>query len=170
LKVIIILGLPGSGKSFLASKLAERISALYVSSDQIRNKTIPNKTYTEKEKKEVYNTMLSILEQSFAKNKNLVFDATFYTADLRELFLKKCKELRIEYYLIEVIAEPSLIIKRLSKKRPDSDADLTIYEKIKKQFEAVKEAHLILESRENNIDAMLLDSLNYIENGKTADS
>jgi len=35
--IIIVFGLPGSGKSYFASKLAERINARYINSDVIRS-------------------------------------------------------------------------------------------------------------------------------------
>jgi len=48
--IIIVCGLPGSGKSFFAHRLAAKLDALHISSDKTRKemKTLGHYTFTDK--------------------------------------------------------------------------------------------------------------------------
>ena len=76
--IIIIFGLPGSGKSYFASKLAKKLKAKYVSSDVIRNQLFNVKDYTLDEKKKVYSEMIREMKRAIQQNANIILDATFY--------------------------------------------------------------------------------------------
>ena len=52
--LIIICGLPGTGKTFIAKKLAPKINAEHLSTDRIRKELFPEPTYSEDEKNKVY--------------------------------------------------------------------------------------------------------------------
>ncbi len=56
--IVIVFGLPGSGKSYFASRLAEMLKAEYINSDIVRKQLLTQKTYSEKEKLSVYDSML----------------------------------------------------------------------------------------------------------------
>jgi predicted kinase len=156
----MVAGLPGSGKTFFASRLAERINAEHVSSDSLRKKMFSSRNYSREEKKKVYQKMLDYMNEAIFGNKNIILDATFYKEALRELFFEKAKGGNI--YIIEVVADLPLVRKRLIQKREDSEADMTVYENLKKQFEPITESHLVLKSEENNIEFMISKALNYI--------
>ena len=56
--VILVLGLPGSGKSYFAGRLAQKINAEYLNSDQIRKEMFQGRTYSDSEKAKVYEALL----------------------------------------------------------------------------------------------------------------
>lgn len=162
MSIIMVTGLPGSGKSFFASRLAESVGAEYISSDRIRKKIFDARTYSEQEKSTVYHEMLRLMSEAGRNEKDVVLDATFYKTFIRNLFLNRAKELSLKVYIIEMTAPFSLIQKRLSGKREDSEAGLQVYEQIRQETEPVTEKHLVLESEENNIDLLISKSLEYI--------
>jgi predicted kinase len=161
-KIVIVFGLPGSGKSYFASQLANSINARYVNSDQLRKKMFESRTYSEEEKLSVYEEMLSIVKGLLAEYKNVVLDATFYKDEVRTKFLKELTG-KAEIFFIEVWADESLIKERLKQKRPDSEADFATYEKVKKQWEPMIGDHLILQSTNDNISSMMLNGLKYYQ-------
>src|SRR3954462_3705742 len=128
--VIIVFGLPGSGKSYFASRLASMINADYIKSDKLRKEIITNRTYSEKEKLAVYGIMLSKLIEARKQNKNVVLDGTFYKDEIRRIFIEGADEAE-DIVFIEVMAEENLIKERLQKTREDSEADFEVYKKIK---------------------------------------
>lgn len=73
--IIIVFGLPGSGKSYFASRLAKMINAGYVSSDKVRKELFKESVYSEQEKRAVYDKMLQQMEQAIQQKNNLVLDA-----------------------------------------------------------------------------------------------
>ena len=159
--IVIVLGLPGSGKSYFASKFAGMINAEYINSDRERKKLLANRTYTEEEKLSVYNSMLIKMKQLIEQKKDIVLDATFYKNDIRQEFLREAKS-GVDLIFIEVKADESLISERLKKPRSDSDADFDIYKKIKAQWEPLVEEHLVLFSTDNNILDMLQKARDYM--------
>ncbi|MCJ7468619.1 MAG: AAA family ATPase [Maribacter sp.] len=157
--IIMVFGLPGSGKSFFAARLAKELLADHVNSDRVRKKMFSERTYSEVEKAAVYDAMLVAMERAIRENENLVLDATFYKNKTRQLFLDKAKE---DIFIIEVLANETLIEERLKKSRPDSEADMEVYQLIKQQWEPLPLPHLVLESNNGNIDAMLQKAIQYL--------
>ena len=160
--IVIVFGLPGTGKSYFASRLATKIKAEYVGSDQVRFSMIKDRTYDKEEKMRVYGKMLKMTEQLTAKRKQVVLDATFYQDEIRKMFISLAKSLRVKIYFVEVTAAPPLVKKRVIKKREGSEADYAVYLKIKELFEPMNEEHLILQSTENNIEDMLEKAMRYL--------
>ncbi|WP_420577719.1 AAA family ATPase [Ekhidna sp.] len=161
--IIIVFGLPGSGKSFFASRLAEKLEAKYVNSDKLRLNLFPVRSYSEEEKNQVYESMIREMEIAIRKGESLVLDATFYREDIRNKFIEKAKGHRQTIRFIEVHAEEGIIKERLGKKREYSEADFSIYQKVKASFEPLEQDHLTLQSTQENIEEMLEKALNHIQ-------
>jgi len=159
--IVIVLGLPGSGKSYFASRLAEVIQADYINSDQIRKGMFSKRIYSEQEKGAVYDAMLEKMKALAKLNKDLVIDATFQREDSRQLFIRQLRG-KVEFFFIEITANPDLIRRRLKKERPFSEADFEVYELTRQQWQPVREPHLSLESTDENIDYMLETAVNYL--------
>ncbi len=159
--IVIVFGLPGSGKSYFAGRFADTIKADYISSDRLRKKIFPKRAYSENEKLSVYTKMLTQVKKHIGQNKNLVFDATFYRNDIRKQFIDEAGEGN-NIAFIEIHSAEPLIRKRLQQTRTDSDADFGVYQKIKAAWEPLHENHLILESTDNNICNMLNKAAAYL--------
>ncbi len=159
--VVIVMGLPGSGKSYFAEKLAGKMEAEYISSDRVREELFEKRTYSKAEKTRVYEEMLKRTELAISHNKPVVLDATFYEEETRDMFLKN---LGIQTFIIEIRASESLIKERLKKNRLYSEADFEVYQMIRNKWIEVKQPHLVLESTDDNIDDMLNKALEYLSN------
>ena len=159
--IVIVFGLPGSGKSYFASHLANKINADYINSDKVRRAMFDTRTYSIKEKLSVYYEMLTQMKEVVKQNKNLVLDATFYNNDIRKKFLDEAVDAG-SIFFIEVKAEESIIRKRLQEKRVDSEADFEVYKKVKKQWEPLHQDHLVLQSTNDNINEMLYKAADYL--------
>ena len=160
--VVIIFGLPGSGKSYFAEQLAARLNTQYLNTDRIRNEMYPRKKYSGRKKRSVYQEMLRQATEHLKNGKAVVIDGTFYKNQIRNEF----KKIDIPVYWIEVTAEESTIRKRLAKPRPYSDADFEIYKMIERQWEPMVSNHLILKSNDSNIEPMLNEASHYLKYDK----
>lgn len=159
--VIIVFGLPGSGKSYFAGRLAKSLDAIYVNSDIERKKLLNQRSYTFSEKMMVYDRMFELMVTAVMDGKSIVLDATFYLKNIRNRFIQKATELGQTALFIEVTAKSETIKKRLFKKREHSDADYSIYLSLKQSFEPLLQNHLTLSS-DDDIEDMLESGLNYI--------
>jgi predicted kinase len=157
--VVIVFGLPGSGKSFFAQRLAEKIHSEYISSDKLRMEMYDTRTYSEEEKRSVYNTMLLRTNEALSKNHHVVLDATFHSDDLRRTF---AEQLDVPIVFIEIRADESVVRERLKRPRTFSEADFEVYRDIKGRWDELTDEHLVLESTNNNVEEMLDKAFTHI--------
>ena len=160
--IVIVFGLPGSGKSYFASRFAKAINAEYINSDRVRKEMFQKRVYSDGEKKAVYDKMLDRMKESSKQKKNLVLDGTFHKKNIRKMFVEQMKG-HGGLLFIEIQADEKIIRERLKKERPYSEADLEVYQLIRKQNEPLAEPHLILKSTDDNIEEMMRKAQEYIE-------
>ena len=142
--LIMVCGLPGTGKTTLAKAVAERIGAVHISSDTVRMKMLKERTYSEEEKERVYDFMLEEAEKELRKGKKVVLDATFYRKKLRE---KARETAGSGFFIVECVTHENLLKERIfSRKESESEADFEVYKKVKTEFEPVEEEHLAVDT------------------------
>lgn len=159
------MGLPGSGKSYFASHLSEKIGAEYINSDSTRKILQAMGRYAPDDKLKVYRRMAEIAGEALEQGMTVVADATFYRKELRDLFRTLAKEHGVPVCMIQVEGSEELIRERLSLPRDDSEADYKVYQLVRSQFEQLQpdEPHLTLQSGRENIEQMLREALDYIK-------
>jgi len=160
--LIMVMGLPGSGKSYFAKKLAEKLEAVYISSDTIRNKMGLRGKYMLNDKTYVYQQMTKAALDCIQNKQNAILDATFYLNRFREMIYSLSKDEECPLFLIMVNADEHVIQQRLSVPRKDSEADHQVYLKIKDQFEPLERPFLLLNSTNENLEEILLKANQYI--------
>lgn len=161
--LVLILGLPGTGKTTFAIKLANRIDAVHLNSDVIRTSLGHRGKYDIASKAAVYNEMYERAEEMLQQGKNLIVDATLYKEVLREPFEKLAHEFNIPIKWIELKADETTIKKRVSKKRQYSEADFDVYLKIKAVYEPISQNHLVLWSDVLSLEEMVEKALEYLK-------
>lgn len=144
--LIIVCGLPGSGKSTLARALSKELKAGYISSDITRKKMFKEPTYSEDEKAAVYDEMAGWAENSLRSGKNTIVDATFYVRKQRKRFGDIARNAGTQVYVIVCSLDEKDAETRLKGRwmGGPSDADYSVYLKLKEKFEPVEGAHLEL--------------------------
>lgn len=148
--IVLICGLPGVGKTTIAKNLAPLIDAIILSSDKIRKELIPNPTYTKEERKLIYDVMVLIATYLQNSGTNIILDATFNKEDSRNKVKQRIRVPRDEFFIIECVCPENIIFSRIKNRKEDySDADISVYQKMKKIYEPVKANHITVDTSLN---------------------
>mgnify|MGYP006266484819 FL=1 len=161
--MILICGLPGTGKTYFASRLAEALQTHHLNTDGTRDRLGLRGVYTPEVKEQVYHSMFELGGQYLQWGEDVVFDATFHKANRRRQALDAAREKKAQVYFIEIIARELLIRNRLDRPRPDSEADEMVYHQLREDREEIMLPHLTLISGDQKIDDMIAMAQHYLE-------
>jgi predicted kinase len=160
--IILVFGLPGTGKTYFAERLAKKIDAVHLNTDIVREKLHFKGHYDEKTKQQVYNELFKQAQMEFKKGADVIVDGTFHLSRRREQLENLMKEENMKIHYIEIKASEKTARKRLKKSRKHSEADFNVYEKIKNEFESLEKDCLELWSDREDIEEMINKAQKYI--------
>jgi predicted kinase len=137
--LVIVCGLPGSGKSTLSGLIAKEYSVVHLNSDSIRKKLFEKPEYTKAEKRIVYGEMRKQAAKLIQEGKDVILDATFYKKDFRDMMRDLSDG---EAFVIRCILSEEETKRRLDKRQREraspSDADYRVYKDVKSEFEPLE--------------------------------
>jgi predicted kinase len=148
--IVIVCGLPGTGKTTVAKNIAPLIRATILSTDKIRKELFPTPTYWQQERRLVYEVMMLLAQYLQEAKVNCVLDATFNAERSRTEVIRRLSLKPEEISIIECICQEDIIFSRLKSRKHDySDADITVYNKMKKIFEPINQPHIVVDTSDN---------------------
>jgi predicted kinase len=160
--IIIVFGLPGTGKSYFSRQLTRHINAVYLSTDEVRLQLRKQGQYDEKSKQSVYDRLEKTMTEHVEKGASVVIDGTFHERRRRDQFGKKASELLQPIFFIEMKSSEASVKERVAKKRQYSEADYSVYKAIRSAFEPLEKPHLQLESDREDLNTMIAKAQRYI--------
>ena len=89
---IMLVGLPGSGKSTYAKELADEYNAVICSSDEIRKELFDNENVQDKND-EVFRLLHKRIKDNLMNRKSVIYDATNINSKRRRVFLSELKNI-----------------------------------------------------------------------------
>ena len=102
--LIIMVGLPASGKSSIARNLANKYDAIIVSSDAIRKEILGDEN-EQKYQDKVFGTFHYRIKSLLKKNKNIIVDAINVKRSDRKKLLKNIKDIDC-FKIAYIVAKP----------------------------------------------------------------
>ena len=148
--IVIICGLPGTGKTTIAKKLASIIDAVVLSTDKIRKELIPNPTYQRKERELIFDVMVLLAKYLHSSDKNCILDATFNKEYSRNQVKNDLKLSENRFFVVECTCLEKIILSRLENRKDDySDADIFVYQQMKKIYEPITSKHITIDTSQD---------------------
>jgi predicted kinase len=153
--LIMVSGLPGTGKSFFCRKLAERLSFLILASDTLRKIMFPSPEYKESENKRLFSACHVLIEELLKKGIPVIFDATNLLEHHREYFYRAAERAGAKLILVWVEAPTEVVRQRLLARektvmpRFDSEAGWEVYNKMKPRREKISRNHLVVDTSQD---------------------
>jgi aminoglycoside phosphotransferase family enzyme/predicted kinase len=137
-RLIVMMGLSGSGKSHLARLLALRLGAVWLSSDITRKRIVGvpahhsagPAAYTHQVSARTYAALHEEAERELRRGHSVILDATFMTESLRKPAARLSQRLNVPLTVVWCRAPDDLIERRIAQRDSDpfrvSDADLNV--------------------------------------------
>lgn len=144
--LILVAGLPGSGKTTVARAFAQSTGAVHLNSDVLRKSLGMMGHYTAADKARVYDALLAHAEAALLRGEMVVVDSTFYKETIRKPYEQLAKKYQIPLFWVEVRAGEASLRTRLEQPRPDSEANYAVYLAIREQFEPLPDHRLIIDT------------------------
>jgi predicted kinase len=147
----MLVGLPGTGKSYLARLLVERLRAELIQTDVLRKAMFRQPRYTADEHAAVYAESHRRIKRQLLRGRTLVFDATNLEESKREIVYGLANDAEAELLVVSCYAPIDLVQQRLSGRssRLDpfdrSDADWEVYRKLGRA-DPITRPHLVVNS------------------------
>jgi len=145
--IIIICGLPGVGKTTVAKELAPLLNAVILSTDKIRKELFSKPMYGRRERRLIYDVMILMAKYLDMVGINCILDATFTRESSRREIKKKLGLASKDIHIIECICPEDIVLSRLRQRKNDySDADFSVYRKMKRIYENVRGEHMTIDT------------------------
>jgi predicted kinase len=152
---IVVSGLPGTGKSFLCRKLAERLSFLILASDTLRKILFPSPQYKENENRRLFSACHVLIEELLQKGIPVILDATNLVENHREYLYRAAERAKARLILVWVEAPTEVVRQRLLARekaaipQDDSEAGWEVYNKMKPRSEEISRNHLVVDTSQD---------------------
>ncbi|MCL0059393.1 ATP-binding protein [Dehalococcoidia bacterium] len=151
--LIVLSGLPGTGKSYISRKLAERLPCVILSSDTMRRALFPSPVFNAGENQRLFAAMHILIEDLLRKNVAILLDATNLVERHRERLYCIIDRLRLKIIILRVEAPPEVVQERLQARMamdntsPDSsDADFGVYLRMKTNKQRIRRQHFAVDT------------------------
>jgi hypothetical protein len=150
--LLMLSGLPGTGKSFLARKLCEKIPFVVVESDFVRKTLFNPPTYSPRESAFVHRVCHILIDRLLKKKLRVIFDATNLSEMHREYVYRLAEKNNAKLVIVQTVAPEEVVKERLAKRhtaRDDhdlSDADWEVYSRMKQYREPIGRPHIVVDT------------------------
>ena len=158
--LLILTGLPGSGKTYLARALCERAPFTLVGSDPLRAALFDRLNYTPEENRLVYAVADALLWRLLRERRDVIYDAVNLSerrrADLRRLALDAgARPITVLLTAPEHVIWLRLAARREAPAAPgDSEADWEVYRKLAPRAERIEHQHIVVDTTQDIAPAL----------------
>lgn len=157
--LVILTGLPGTGKTHLARIICGRAPFTLVGSDPLRALLVDPPRYTRLENHAVYRLANTLLHRLLAERRDVIYDAVNLSAYRRAALCRLAEDSGACAVTVLTSAPPHLVWLRLahrgeSQSLPgDSDADWEVYKKLASKMTPVRHPYLVVDTnRDEDVD------------------
>ncbi|MBI4295228.1 MAG: ATP-binding protein [Chloroflexi bacterium] len=150
--LVLVSGLPGTGKSHFCHKLAERVPVVILESDALRRVLFPSPGYTQSESAHLFQVIHLLIEQLLKEHIPLALDATNLSEKHRQHLYNIADRLKARLIIAQMKANPELVRRRLEERfqaqqRIDSsEAGWTVYQKMKPSQDRIRRNHFVVDA------------------------
>lgn len=150
--LLVLSGLPGSGKSHLAREISRRHPLAVIESDALRKALVKRPAYSQKENARLFAACHALLEDLLSRGVPSLFDATNLKEAHRRPLCEIAERTGARLLIVDVRAGDEVIRSRLdgrlhSKNAEDrSDATYNVYASMRHEAEPIEQEHIVVDT------------------------
>ena len=166
--LLMMVGLPGAGKSYIVEHLSKLVDAVVIRTDEVRLKIRNSPRYTHSEMVWVYEVCQKIIELRLRRGQRVIFDGTNFQAARRERFFNVARRRDAAIAVAYVQAAEEVIRQRLTARNNGlrregdlSDADWSVYQWMVHAQEPITRPHKVLDTTSTPPDVLARSLRDY---------
>ena len=150
--LVLISGLPGSGKSYFSRNLVAQVPLLVLESDALRQALVGNPSYSGPESARLFDACHALIGDLLGEGSSILFDATNLIEDHRKRLYAIADQGCAKTVICHVTAPPGVIRERLKDRSrrlghgDRSSADWDVYRKMFSTVEPIKRNHFVVDT------------------------
>lgn len=150
--LIVVSGLPGTGKSYFSNRLVERLPFLILESDAMRKTLFTSPSYNRQESSHLFQVCHLLIQRLLAKGIPIIFDATNLSERHRERLYSIADRLDARLILVRVEAPAGVAQERLKARQEGtdptnkSDADWAVYQRMQPSVQKIHRNHYAVDT------------------------
>ena len=155
--LIVMVGLPGTGKTYLARNIQESFPVTIIQSDQVRTLCFGQPKYTRSENKYVFELCHRVINNLLEEGVPVLFDATNMIEANRKVLYQISKLNKAKLFVLKIITQEKIIEGRIRDRSlrqasyDFSKADWAVYRRMQKLDHTINISHTIINNSLNNI-------------------
>ena len=145
--LVMLSGLPGTGKSFFCLKLRQRLPAAIVESDAVRNALFAGPTFSPRESGHVFDVCHILMERLLHRGIPVIMDATNLMERHREQVYHIAERCGTALFIVRLDASSEVVRQRLERRAQQHDsqdpslADWAVYCRMRYAWEPIRRNH-----------------------------
>ncbi len=147
--LIIMTGLPGTGKSTVAAALARETGARVLSTDRIRAES-GRPGFSRSAKGGVYERLFDRAERALGSGRSVILDGTFYLQRLRRAGAAVGRRAGAPVFVVEVVSPVPVVKRRMERRlraaRGTRPAAFAVHGFIKRSYEPVRGRRFVVDT------------------------
>ena len=151
-KLLVLAGLPGSGKTHFARRVVDETPFLTLESDRLRKALVRRPRYTPGEHRRVFAACHLLVEEYLAQGVAVLFDATNLTDRFRTPLYRIAESLAVPLAVVEVTAPRETVRRRLRSREAgldqntNSDAGWLVYCRMAPHWEPINRERFVVDT------------------------
>lgn len=167
--IVLLIGLPGSGKTTVAKEVAESLQAIVLTTEVIHaqmlseNSIVEDRDFTPSELDLIYKVITILTHYLILAGKNVVVDGVFRSKQQRETIRNIASDLGVGLLPIHVTCSEAAILTRLTERKNSgtmSPSGQVGYRKVKREFEDADNSYFYIDTTNNDIRSQISNTLN----------
>jgi predicted kinase len=148
--LLVLTGLPGTGKSTLAARLHELTGAAVLESDHARRLLFSEPTHSARESAHLFRALHQAADRLLQQRVSVIFDATNLLERDREPLYSIAEQRGARVRVLEVTAPEQVTHERLLRRHftSNSAADWAVYRLMRARVERIQRPHTVIDTTE----------------------